>query len=264
MLDTVSMVIQEARVFEHLHCGATVEASQIHETSSGTSEAAALVRSLTLESDLDPNSAPVTGPTFRRRDWQQRYLTALVRGFEANIDHPIPATVVFGTAPLIQTSSYLTDTEGLIFFDVREMALVSTLSQRLRRQVDLMYGQEPKKSTSCESVFDGPDQVYFQVLGLVAFFALESLLESLSGRTSETVSTMEAAGYLADRLNDGLQSLLLVTDAVDRPPQDRYPAWDPTTAAFILGHEFGHLFLKGGFNGGMKREPLLDHNGFTP
>ncbi len=208
-------------------------------------------------------AAPRGESGFLKREWQEIYLSALARDFSIQIPHPGAATVVLGTASLPHTTALASQSEALVFVDLHQIAIVTTLSERLRRVVELVYGSDSKQHHDSALPLL-PHQKHFQAMGLVALAALGGALDACEGRTTGLPpGPVRAMGFLADRAAEGIRSLALLRGVWESGHQsgkdEQFPSWNPTTPAFIVAHEFGHLYMGGNIHHGAFESSFRDN-----
>ena len=248
-------IARGAQVFAEIEMGPSLLPRAIQAANGMPTEASALLRA--SAASFSAKSRSEQG--FLHREWQESYLSALVRDFNTQINHPAPTTVVLGTAPLVHTTLLASRNGALIFFDVREAAIVATLSQRLRRIVEHVYS--PHSPVAMPPVMQ-PEQKLYQATGLVAMTVLGGMLDAYDGQTDLRQPSLRAAGFLADRTEDGVRSLDVLRSTWEsghlQTQDEFFPAWNPTTPAFILAHEFGHLYTGGPIHEGVLQTSFLD------
>jgi hypothetical protein len=197
---------------------------------------------------------------FLDRTWQENYLSALIRDFSSQIPRLVPATFLLGTAPLVHTACLASRTETLVFIDLRETTAVAMLSDRLRRRLVEGYGPGSADDQRADvPLAVRPEQTRYQIIGLVSTAMVGSALDALDGRGEVQLSSLRALAFAADRADEGVASLALlrnISEASQVSVPDAFPAWNPTTQAFIVAHEFAHLHVGGDIQAGVLKGDL--------
>ena len=256
MIELLPAVARGVRLFSRIDCEPIDSPRGIHVTEDMPKEAPSLL----LDSASSFAEASPLQAGYLRRRWQQRYLTALAWDFNGQIQHRGALTVALGTAPLVHTSTLVREGEALIFFDLREGVLLATLAQRLRHVCELVY--TPSGLGLPSTPLHAPEQSHFHSLGLTCLAALGAAMDTYHGRPAIEPPQVRALAFLADRMNEGIRSLSGLAGLSRIQQEDveagSFPTWDPLTPAFVLAHEFGHLFTgsplrEGGFANSMNQ-----------